>query len=323
MALCMRSIADALLVRLARHAGLAIAAGVFLGLLAPPLAALCRPLLVPAILVPFVIALLRLDWQRLVFDLRRPWLPLLALAWVLLLSPLLVAGLVAQLGIATDLAAILIVTAACPPLMASGALALLMGLDVGLAVLTTVTASALVPLTLPSLALPLAGLDLALDATSLLLRLAALVGVCFALATLLRRGLGAARIVRHGDALGGLAVLGLILFAVAVMDGVTARLLQAPAVVARLIIAAFALNLGLQVLTALVMAPFGRRRALTLGLLAGNNNLGLVLAATVDAAPGDFVLFVGVAQFPIYLLPVLQQPLYQRWLAAHDRPSDA
>ena len=47
-------------------------AGVFVGLLLQPLAAALKPLLVPAILLPFIVALLRLDAARLRADLRRP-----------------------------------------------------------------------------------------------------------------------------------------------------------------------------------------------------------------------------------------------------------
>jgi hypothetical protein len=60
---------------LGRHGGAVIAIGVFLGLLVPPLASLFRPLLVPAILTPFLIALLRIDWRRLLGQLGRPTRP--------------------------------------------------------------------------------------------------------------------------------------------------------------------------------------------------------------------------------------------------------
>jgi BASS family bile acid:Na+ symporter len=307
---------------LGRRAGGAIAAGVFLGLLLPPLAAWGRPVLVPAILLPFVIALLRLEPGRLAAGLRAPALPALAVAWVLLASPAVVALVTLQLGLPAPLDAILVATAAAPPITASAALAPLLGLDVGLAVLATVAASALAPVTLPPLALHLAGLPVALDAWSLLARLAVMVGGCFAAAALLRRALGPARLEARRDALSGLAVLGLIVFAIGVMDGVTARLLAEPVLVLGYLGAATALNLGLQALTALVMLPLGRRTALTMGLLAGNNNLGLVLAGMAGAASEPFVLFVAVAQFPIYLLPVLQRSFYRRWLDEHDGRRD-
>jgi bile acid:Na+ symporter, BASS family len=308
---------------LGRHAGAAIAAGVFLGLLVPPLAALCRPLLVPAILLPFVVALLRVDRAAIAAGLRVPLLPTVAVAWVLLASPAIVAGAARALGLAEPLAAILTTAAAAPPIMAASALALLLGLDVALAVLATVAASALAPFTLPPLALHLAGLPLEFDALSLLVRLAAMVGGCFVVAALLRRALTPAWLDARADLLGGFAVLGLIVFAVGIMDGVAARLAREPGPVLGYLAAAFALNVGLQALTALAMSPFGLRAALTLGLLAGNNNLGLVLAATAGAATESFVLFVAVAQFPIYLLPALQRPLYRRWLHRHDHKAGA
>lgn len=308
-----------LLAWLGRHAGGAIAVGVFAGLLLPGLAGLAKPFLVPAILVPFVVALLRVEGAGLRRSLPRAGL---AAAWVLLGAPLLVAMLMRGLGVAEPLAAILVVTAACPPIMASSALALLMGLDVGLAIVVTVAASAIVPLTLPPLALGLAGLPVALEAEAFLARLALLVGGCFALAALLRRGLGPERIAGRRDELGGLAVLGLILFAVGIMEGVGPRLLAEPLLVLGWLAAASALNLGLQAGTALLTWRLGPRTALTLGLLAGNNNLGLVLAAMAGAAPEAFVLFVAVAQFPIYLLPSVQRPLYRSWLMTHEHDTE-
>src|SRR5215217_165313 len=104
---------------------------------APPLAALCRPLLVPAILLSFVVALLRLDRGRFAAGLRAPLLPTVAVAWALLASPAIVAVAARALGLAEPLAAIVTTAAAAPPIMAASALALLMGLDVALAVLAT------------------------------------------------------------------------------------------------------------------------------------------------------------------------------------------
>lgn len=305
---------------LGRHATGAIALGVFLGVLAPPAAAAMRPLLLPAILLPFLVALLRLDWPGLRRDLARPLLPALAVGWILLGSPLLVAAVLAVVPAAADLEADMIATAACAPLMASGALALLLGLEVGLAVLATVAATALVPFTLPPLALGLAGLAVPLDPAALTLRLLVLVLPSFALAWLLRRWLGEAILGRSTDALAGLAVIGLVVFAIGIMDGVTTRLVAQPGFVAACLLAVTAVNVGLQAVTAAIFAGCGRRRALTLGLVAGNNNLGLVIAAMIDQAPADLLVFVAMAQFPIYLLPLIQRPLYRKLLAPQGGP---
>jgi BASS family bile acid:Na+ symporter len=297
---------------LGRRGTPAIAGGVFIGLLAPPLASLARPLLVPAILLPFVVALLRLDWPMMRARMRRPGLLLVVLAWQLIGSAVLVAIVAPRLPLDPTIAAAAVTTAACAPLLASGALALLMGLDVGLTILVTVTATALVPFTLPPIAHLLAGLEIDLDPLALSLRLAALIGGSFALSAVLRRVAGEETLDRHRDVLSGLAVFGLILFAVAIMDGVTGYLLAAPRYVVACLLVVFALNVGLQAVTAVLFLPLGLRLALTVGLVAGNNNMGIVIAAMADRAPFDLTVYVAMGQFPIYLLPALQRPFYRR-----------
>ncbi len=299
---------------LGRHATPVIAAGVFVGLLLQPLAAALKPLLVPAILLPFVAALLRLDADRLRADLRRPGLILAVLAWLLVASPVLVLLAVRTLALPDELASAMVTTAACAPLMASGALALLLGLDTGLAILATVLATAIVPLSLPPLALRLAHLPVDLEVGALMLRLGLLIGASFVAAALIRRTAGQDRLERWREVLAGAAVLGLLVFAVAIMDGVGATIRQEPRFVLAALASVFGLNLGLQAVTALAFAGLGRARALTLALVAGNNNVGIVVAALADRAPERFLVYVAMAQFPIYLLPALQRPLYQSLL---------
>lgn len=307
------------LVWLGRHAGPLFFFGVFSGVVAPPLASLLQPLLLPAILLPFVVALLKLEPRVLWQHARRPALIIGLVAWSLAGAPLLTAVVVWPLGLEPEVAALLVTTAACAPLMASGALALLLGLDVTLALLVVVPATALVPLTVPPLALWLAGLTIDLPAAALGLRLAALILGSAVLALALRRWLGVERLAAGGAVLDGLAVFGLVVFAVAVMDGFTVTALDRPGFVALIVLAVFALNAGLQALTVLCLWPFvARRTALTAGLVAGNNNLGLVLASVIDTAPSTMLVFVAAAQFPIYLLPIVQRRLY-RHLLDHDR----
>jgi BASS family bile acid:Na+ symporter len=299
---------------LGRHGSAVIAVGVFLGLALPPLATLLKPLLLPAIVGPFLIALIRLDWQRLGYYLARPAPILLAPLWLLVLSPLLVDAAVRPLGLPAALHGGLVLMAAAPPL--------LLGLDAALAVLLTVVCTALMPLTLPPIALDLLGVRIEIALGELMLRLGLVVGGCFAAAIGLRRVLPPDFARRHGEPLDGLAVLGLVLFATAIMDGVAAMALARPRFVLSCALAVFGLNLGLQVLGSAVFAWRGRREALTLGLCSGNANLGLLLATLADRAALELFVFVAVAQLPIYTLPVLQRPLYRRWLAGERVPVD-
>lgn len=107
--------AFAALTWLRRHGGALIAIGVFVGLLVPPLASLLRPLLVPAILAPFLIALLRIDWRQLRGRLGRPAATAAALLWLLLLSPALVHLVLVPLALPEAIHSGLVLMAAAPP----------------------------------------------------------------------------------------------------------------------------------------------------------------------------------------------------------------
>jgi BASS family bile acid:Na+ symporter len=300
---------------LGRHGGTVIAIAVFVGLAVPPLASLLRPLLVAAIVGPFLIALLRIDWQQLGRLIRRPAGTLIALAWLLVLLPIITHALLLPFALPPSLHASMVLMAAAPPLMASGNLALLLGLDATLAVLLTVLATALMPLTLPWIGLHLLGVALDMSASELTTRLGLVIGGCFAAAWVLRRTLQPGFVQRHAETLDGLAIVGLVVFAIAIMDGVSAMLLARPGFVLGYMVAAYALNVGLQALGSGAFAWAGRRRALTMGLCSGNANLGLLLAALADRAPLDLLVFIAAAQLPIYTLPVIQRPFYRRWLA--------
>ena len=304
---------------LGRQASPAIAIGVFAGLLVPPLASLMKPLLIPAIVLPFLVALLRLDWLRLRDYASEPGRAALQLFWLLLALPVIVDLALRPLALPPGIHAAMVLMGAAPPLMASGSLALILGLDAALAVFMTVLATALMPFTLPTVALHLLGVEVGVGLGELMLRLGLLVAGCFLVAWLLRRILPPGFPARHADALDGLAVVGLLSFAIAIMDGVTWLLLDDPAFVLLCALAAFGLNLGLQALGALAFAWRGRQRALTLGLISGNANLGMLVAALADRANFELFVFVAVAQFPIYTLPAVQRPLYRRLLNGRGR----
>src|SRR5512135_1134678 len=120
-----------------RHATRFMAAGVLVGLLAPPLAALARPLLVPTLLVPLTLALMRLDWSAIGAYRRRPLLVAALLAWLLGACPLLVSLATVPLvavGLPVPLRQAVVLMAAASPIVSSVAIALIVGLDATLAI---------------------------------------------------------------------------------------------------------------------------------------------------------------------------------------------
>lgn len=297
---------------LSRHAAGVLAVGVFAGLLLPELASIMRPWLPPAVAGLLLLGLLRVDLPALVMHLSRPIALALLCVWLLLLAPLLVAAAVALFGVAPGLGAALILAAACPPIVSGPAMALLLRLDAELMLASVVSASLLAPVTIVLVATHVVEVDLQIDTVALLARLVVLVGGCVAAALLVRRVAGRARLVRHADALDFASLVLLLVFAVAIMDGVGDLMARDPLHVAWFVIAAFAANVLLQLAGSVAAAAMGRRAALTAGFASGNRNMGVLLAVLPADSVTDVLLYFALAQIPIYVLPALLGPLYRR-----------
>jgi len=289
----------------------------------PDLARLLRPLLTAAVIGTLTGALLRLDWSRFADIARRPGLPAALALSQLLLSPLLMWFGAAALGVPPDLRLMLLLQAAAPPIGSAAVFALILGLDGVLAALSTVSATLLLPITLTPLVyllLPEAGVQVEL--LPFFGRVTLLVAVPFVLAGILRRLMGLQRLRRADQLLGGLNVLLLVVFSIAVMDGVTARLLDDPAHIARLLLAACLAAVLLHLMAYLLFRRAGVVAAYTAAVLGGNRNVGLMLVITAGTAGEMFSLYVGLAQIPMYFAPLLLTPLLRlsrRAVAAGDR----
>lgn len=301
---------------LGRHATLFLAGGALLGLLVPQLAALARPLLVLGLVVPLIIALVRLDWGAIAAYAQRPALVGAIVVWMLVVSPALMWLALKLFDLPPALVQALVLMAAASPIISCAALSLIMGLDAALAVVVIVVTTALMPFSLPSVALALLGLQIDIDLATFMLRLALIVGGAFAAAFLVRKFVPRETLAANARVLDGASVAILLIFIFAIMDGVTAVALARPGYVALVTLAAFIANIALQALGALVGLTLGLRQALTVGFMTGNCNMGLVMVALADKADFDVIVFFAMAQLPMYMLPALLRPIYRRVLAA-------
>jgi len=297
-----------------RHSALFLALGVLIGLAFPALATAVRPLLLPSLLVPLTVALLPLDWGHLRDYFRRPSLLAIVTAWLLVISPLIAWLALRLTELPPALVSAIVLMAAASPVTMCATISLILRLDTALAVVGIVVATALMPFTLPALALPLLGLELEIDLGTFVRRFIQVVGVAFGVALILRWTIGQQRLERGAHALDAIAVLSLLVFAVAIMDGVTAAAIERPSYVLGTVAAAFGANLALQLAGALAFWRLGIRRALTVGLLTGNCNMGIILVTLADKADFDIVMFFALGQIPMYTLPMVLGPLYRHAL---------
>ena len=303
------------LVWLGRQGTRAVAASLFLALAFPALAAWCKPIVPEAIFALLVLAFLRVNPRELRGHFAEPTLVLVATMWTMLIVP-------AGLGVAFALAGVpdrlpqlyvgLMLQSVAPPIMSAPAFAALMGLESALSLATLIAGFAVTPLSASVLAQLFLGAATRLSPLGLGLRLLLILAGSALSAALIRRIAGAGWIDRQRESIDGLSVVTLFVFAVAVMDGVGIGLLTRPWVMIGLTTLAFVLALGLTALTTIVFARVGWGRSLALGLACGHRNLGLMLAATGGTIPDLSWLYFGLAQFPIYLVPQLLQPVARR-----------
>ncbi len=299
---------------LAKHGTALLAVGILAGLGLPELAALLRPLLTVSVAAILFLAMLRLDWGAVAGYGRRPGLVLGAGAWLLVVVPVAVFLAARGLGLSAPLTTALVLMAAAPPIMSGPAFALLIGLDGALCLVVMVAATLAAPFVLPAVALQALGLELDIGAGVLAFRLALLVGGPMVASLVVRRLLGAGRLADWAVPFDGLMVLLLLVFAIAVMDGVTARLLADPGHVMTIVGVAFAANLILQAVGTVPYWGLGREVALSVGYSCGNRNMAMLLAVLPASSDPDVLLYFALGQFPIYILPGALAPLYRRLL---------
>src|SRR5262245_50063858 len=202
---------------LGRHAPALLAGGLAIGLVFPDLARLLRPLLPEFVFCLAAASMLRIDVAQLTAHLRQPGRIALVIAWGLLASPMIAAGIVDHLPLPAGLAQAIVIWSASPALISSPALAVLLGLDGSLALIAVIAGSLLMPLTLPPIVLGLLGVRLDIGVGALMLRLLAFIGGALAVSAMLRRLAGSERLIRWSGAIDAANVVLLVLFAIAVM----------------------------------------------------------------------------------------------------------
>ncbi|RXH14750.1 Na+-dependent transporter [Bradyrhizobium guangzhouense] len=296
----------------------AVAAIVFIAAAVPPLGALLRPYLTEAILVLLCISFMRVDLVALSGHLRRPALVAAATAWTTIGVPVIV-GLVAHATGLTErapgLSLALMLQSMASPMMASPALAALMGLDATLVLVTLVTATAIVPFTASLFAGLFLGGMLSISPLTLGLKLSGILSASLLSATMLRWLFGADAIQRHKQPIDGFNIIILFIFASAIMGDVVGDLMARPIFTVSLAALSFAIYFTLLTVTTLLFRRIGTERALALGLMVSQRNLGLMLAATSGALPATTWLYFAMTQFPIHLSPYLLTPIARRLTA--------
>jgi predicted Na+-dependent transporter len=299
-----------------------VAALVVVGIALPSIGTTIKPFVTEAVFVLLCIAFLRVDVSAIKTYLRRPAAVIIATVWTSVVIPLLFGFVCHVFGLpdeAPELFLGLMLQAVASPMMAAPALAALMGLDATLVLVTLITSTTLVPFTAPLFALLFVGTTLSISPITLALKLFAILAVPAFVGFSLRRFLGMTTIERHKDRIDGFNILVLFVFVAAIMESLGARIFTAPMVCLVFAAIAFIVFFVILFLTLFLFRSFGWKKALALGFMVSQRNMGLMLAATGGVLPELTWLYFALSQFPIYLSPQLLQPLIKR-LVGRGKP---
>ena len=295
-------------------------AGLLGGLLWPAAAGFLRPHLRELIVALLFFAALRVEPGALRYT-RAALAHDLALVGALqFVLPVLLAGLLGIVGWTGPTATMLILIATASTIAGSPPIAQMLNLSGSTALRLLVTGTLLLPLT------SLLPLRMAFDAAEdfELLRpavtLSAIILAASGGAALVRRTLLRRMTVRIDHALGGITAMLLAIFVLALMDAVQPALLASPLRVAGALAFTSLVGFGLQIIAALAYwrlfsAPQAAIEAGAVGVVAGNRNTALFLAALPASQMDPLMVLIGCYQIPMFLTPIAMRPFY-RWLSS-------
>jgi hypothetical protein len=301
---------------LGRRGTNAVAVSILLGIALPPLGALVRPFFPETVFLLLCLAFLRVDPGALREQFSRPRLLIAATIWTMLVVPVLVGLALNGIDLFDRSPALLLalmLNVVAPPIFASPALAVLMGLNAAITLALLLVCIAATPFAAPALVAVFVGPAVTFSPLALGLRLVLMLAGAACVGIAVRSVAGKSWVERQAERIDGLNVVVLFLFAVALMGDVAANAIANPQLVLGLLALSTAVTFGLSGLTALLFARAGQRTMLPLAHAAGSRNTGLMLAAAAGSVPELVWLYVALIQIPIYALPLIMKPLLRRF----------
>ena len=296
--------------------------GLVAGIVYQPLAAALRPWLIVFIVTTLALAVMRTDLLTLTAVLRRPGATMVQVIWLLALSPLVMFGVLLLVPVPEALRGPLILYAATAPITSMPAFALLFRLDAAFVLIGVTAAALLSPFTVPATAAIVMGDQISIGIVDLGIRMAMIIGGCYALGLLLRRVFGPRRIAGWSLQLNAIFVVAATLLGMAVMDGIVALALRDPGAMILTVGLLLGVCFLLFLLGMVLFLPAGWTTALGAGLNSGGRNISIVLAVVGASASDALIIVVAAAQIPIFVLPILQKPLI-RYIMERQAPPES
>ena len=313
------------LAAIGRKSRLMLVAGLGGGLAWPEAAGILRPYLTELIVGLLFFAALQVDPRGLRLTRSSLAHDVALVAILQLVLPVLLAAALYLLDWTGPAATMLVLIGTASTISGSPPIAQMLGLSAGMALRLLVIGTLLLPATslLPLRMIFGSAADFNVLAPAL--RLAAIILISAGGAWLVRTTILPRMSPNAEQALGGITALLLAVFVLALMDAVQPAMLTDPWQVIGALAFGFAVSVGLQVAAALayrrLAAPAGdAREAGTVGVVAGNRNIALFLAALPTSQMEPLMVLVGCYQIPMFLTPIVMGRFYRRLTGSPAAP---
>lgn len=285
-----------------------LAVAILSGLTVPSVTLALQPYAMDALLWVVVLSLVpfaRMQIIHLIAAEKSVWRLVL---WQQVFLPCLVVAIGLLADFPETIVELMIVSACAGSLFASPMLAELLGLDRRHAVQCMVVSTIVMPASLWVCLSAFHGMNVPLNLADYAARVALFLGLPFA--AFIVYGQVVTRIPSRASAVIETAarwgsVLALTVFGLGMMHSVGGLLADNPTKAIFLLSLAVCLNVGMFLLTVIVMYRYGLEIALTTGILSGFRNVGLGYALVGDALGSDLAAYIGLSMLPMFIAPMI------------------
>lgn len=288
-----------------------LALSIVIGITVAPFSRLLGPYLYLFVFFLMLFSSLTIDMRNAVPDRRAAARLTKILGWQMVLLPAAIGVWHRFVPGAGDWSELMFLTACAGTIFGAPAFARVMGLDTLLTLRGVLAGTLLMPVVLPLLAPLFTQHAGEFDFPAYALRFCVFILVPLTAAGIYQLRRPGER-VHETRLFNRLTILFLALFGIAVMDGIGPRFMAQPGQMLGLLGFSLAVHAVFFGLSFLLFLRWGRREALTAGLLSGYRNMAVMLAVGGSLLPPDFVVYVALWQIPMFLTPLAVRILGQR-----------
>ncbi|SHF44761.1 hypothetical protein SAMN05444273_10695 [Litoreibacter ascidiaceicola] len=299
---------------LAHHGRYALVAGLLAGFLLPDLAARLKPWLPQLVVLLLFLTAIRIGPAGALKGLSNIRPTLFVVLTFQLALPLAALAVSHLLGVShSPYVLALVLVLAAPALSGSPNLSIMLGADPEPAFRLLVLGTALLPITMLPVFWLLPQLGDLQSAIIGAARMLGAIGVAISLGFALRLFALPNPSKEQTEAFDGAMTVALFVIVIGLMAALRPAFEKSPSEVLGWMLLAFAVNIGMQFLTFLVLGRLGwDTEIVPFSIVSGNRNVAIFLVAMSPEAAEPLLIFLGCYQVPMYLTPILTRAFYRK-----------